>query len=363
MTFSKTAVFHGVERPLELVEVKIPPLESQQWLIRNELTTLCRSDLTTYCGKRIEPTPTILGHEIVGRIEAFGPNTPRCDLRGSELRVGDRVTWAIFASDPASDMARRGMPQKAAVRFKYGHEPLTEQSTLHGGLSQFTILRPHTPILKMDERVPVQVAAIVNCAVATVAGALRMAGEIRGRRVLVSGAGMLGVIACAMTREAGASCVAAIDVNPDRIEIAKAFGADATVLIPREEEAFQSCDLSSVKGMDVVLEMSGVPSAMERTTDTLQIGGVAVWIGAVAKARRVSIDSEHIVRNLISIRGLHNYNTEDFVRAVEFTETHHTHYPVRDLVHDLFTLDQVNEAFEYAINMNPYRVGVHLGIE
>jgi putative phosphonate catabolism associated alcohol dehydrogenase len=363
MAVAKTAVFLGVNRPLELIDIPIPPLQPRQFLIRNELTTLCRSDLTTYCGKRIEPTPTILGHEIVGRIEAFGPDTPRYDLRGTELRVGDRVTWAIFASDPTSDMAHRGMPQKAPDRFKYGHEPISEENTLHGGLSEYTILRAHTPILKIDERVPMQVAAIVNCAVATVAGALRIAGEIRGRRVLVSGAGMLGVLACAMAQQFGASHVSAIDVQSDRLAIAKEFGAELTLTVPTKEELLHSVDLSPLHGTDVVLEMSGVPWSMEKTLETLGIGGTAVWIGAIHPTRPVAVDAEKVVRNLLSIRGLHNYNTEDFCKAVDFIESHDTLKAVRDLVHDPFTLDQVNEAFEYAINMNPFRVGVHLGIE
>lgn len=359
-TISKVAVFHGADRPLELVTVEVPELTSQQLLVRNELTTLCRSDLSTYCGKRKELTPTILGHEIIGRVAAFGPDAPRCDLRGSELRIGDRVTWAIFASDPASEMAQRGMPQKGADRFKYGHERFTDQCTLHGGLSEYTILRRHTPIIKIDERVPVVDAALVNCAVATVAGALRLAGDIGGRRVLVSGVGMLGVFACAMARHSGASHVAAIDVHTPRLQIAEVFGAQTTVAVPRSADAKSMHLAEKLQGMDVVLEFSGVPWAMEKTIETLGIGGVAVWVGAVSAVGSVSIDGERVVRNLLSIRGLHNYNSEDFLRAVEFIETHHTLYPFHDLIHAPFTLDQVNEAFDYALNKEAHRVGVQL---
>lgn len=360
MTTSKTAVFRSHGQPQELVRVAIPTLQAGEMLVRNEMTTLCRSDLTTYCGKRIELTPTILGHEIVGRVAAFGPDCECLDLRGTEIRAGDRVTWAIFASDPASDMAQRGMPQKSPGRFKYGHEQVTATSVLHGGLSEYTILRRYTPVIKVSESVPLQVAAIINCAVATIAGALRVAGSVCGRRVLISGAGMLGVLACGMAKTLGARHVIAMDIDAQRLQIAKKFGADVTSLVPAEGGAEQEKSEIGVGTVDVVIEVSGVPSAMENTLAMLDIGGVAVWIGATYPARSVSVNGEHVLRNLLTIRGLHNYNCEDFRSAVEFIERHHQEFPIRELIHDQFTLDEVEKAFEYGMSVNPFRVGVHL---
>ena len=111
MRTSRVAVFHGQGRPFTFVDVGLPEPRVGEVLVRNEYTTLCRSDLNTYAGKRTEKTPTILGHEVVGRIERLGPGQVLRDLRGEELRVGDRVTWAIYASDPDSPLARAGIPQ------------------------------------------------------------------------------------------------------------------------------------------------------------------------------------------------------------------------------------------------------------
>lgn len=265
MTTSKTAVFCNHGQPQELVRVAIPALQVGEILVRNELTTLCRSDLTTYCGKRTELTPTILGHEIIGRVVAFGPGCESLDLRGTELHVGDRITWAIFASDPASEMAQRGMPQKSPGRFKYGHEQMTATSVLHGGLSEHTILRRYTPVIKVAESVPLQVAAIINCAVATIAGAMRVAGSVRGRRVLISGAGMLGVLACGMAKTLGAHHVIAMDIDAERLQIAKKFGADVTSLVAVEGETNHEKSEAEIGPVDVVIEVSGVPTAMEKT--------------------------------------------------------------------------------------------------
>lgn len=351
---------------MEIIGIEIPPLKSKEILVRNELATLCRSDIATYSGKRLEPTPTILGHEVVGRIYSFGPDAYPVDLRGTAIDVGDRITWGIFASDPTSEIAKRGMPQKGADRFKYGHEQIACGKTLHGGLSEYIILRPNTPIIKISEDVPVSVAAITNCAVATVAGAFRLAGNVKDRRVLIAGAGMLGILACAFAHHSGATSVGAMDIDAQRLETAKRFGADYTIEVRRNIDAQEDSQQWHYRSgeprnpVDVVIEASGVPSTMEETLEMMAIGGIAVWIGAVTPCRPLSINAEYIVRNLLSVRGLHNYNTDDFRNAVEFIEKYHRSFPLRELIHDHFALDQIDQAFRYAIDANPYRVGVRL---
>lgn len=180
------AVFDQANESMVLEEQAVPVLKEGEVLVRNSFTTLCRSDINTFVGKRQEKTPTILGHEITGFIEDFGPDTCKTDIRGTALSTGDRVTWAIFASDPESDMAAKGVPQKGDDLFKYGHEKITPESSLHDGLADYIILRKNTPIIKLDNAVPDPVAAIINCAVATVAGSLRLAGDLRLRKHPIS---------------------------------------------------------------------------------------------------------------------------------------------------------------------------------
>ena len=111
---SKTVIFHSSQSPCEIVNVSIPPLKKGEILVRNSFVTLCRSDLNTYSGKRKEKSPTILGHEVVGRITEFGPDAHHVDSRGEGLALGDRITWAIFAGNPLDRLSQAGIPQKAA---------------------------------------------------------------------------------------------------------------------------------------------------------------------------------------------------------------------------------------------------------
>ena len=219
------AVFEKTGMPVILEEREIPALRPGEILVRNEYATLCRSDISTYSGKRIENSPTILGHEITGRVAGLSEDG-MTDLDGNALGLGDRVTWAIYAADPESVMSKRGIPQKSPDLFKYGHEKLTPENSFHGGLSTHTILRKHTPVMRLPEDMPVQVAAIINCAVATSAGSMRLAGDVEGRKVVLWGAGMLGVIGCAMFREHGAAEVVAVDISDERLRTALKFGEE-----------------------------------------------------------------------------------------------------------------------------------------
>lgn len=363
MTSSRVAIFHGRDKPFTCETVALPPLRPGEVLVRNEYTTLCRSDLNTFCGKRTEKTPTILGHEIVGRIAAFGPNAPAKDCRGAALRVGDLVTWAIYASDPTSPLARQGMPQKGEGLFKYGHEQISPTQHLHGGLAEYCVLRQHTPIIRVNPAIPLSVLALINCAVATVAGSLRLAGEIKDCNVIVAGAGMLGIFGCAMARVAGAKHVITVDIDDARLATAKGFGADLTVNLRPQSPPLntQLAALLPDESMTVALDYSGVPDTMEALLASLGIGGTLVLVGAVHPQRPLQINAELVVRNLHTIKGLHNYNEQDLVAAVNFIEQHHARFPFAGLVHDEFDLDSVNEAFAYALTSGAHRVGVRTG--
>ena len=111
---------------------------------------------------------------------------------------------------------------------------------------------------------------------------------------------------------------------------------------------------------DVTIDYSGFLGAMEASVEALSIGGTAVWVGGVCPQDKVRLDSEQVIRRLSTIRGLHNYNTDDFRTAVDFIVKHHRTYPFTKLLHDGFTLERAEDAFQYAIRHNPYRVGIRI---
>ena len=350
------AVFQRPNQPLQLQTIQIPALQPGEILVRNEYSTLCRSDLHTYVGNRKEKTPTILGHEIVGRIALFGSDHDRTDQTGNTLRLNDRISWAIYASNPKGELSQKGIPQKEKDLFKYGHERLTKQNTLHGGLAEYTILRKYTPVMKVSESVPLPVMCTVNCAVSTIAGAMRISGQLEDKRVLVVGTGMLGMIACSMAKTMGAALVMACDQNQERVEMASRFGADSQLSM---ENFVQEAEPM----FDLILEITGNADVMEQTLPWLAIGGQLTLVGSTYPQRDIQINAEQMVRNIWTIRGLHNYNEVDFVNAVQFIESYYKQFPFHELIFDGFKLDEVDQAFQFAIQQNPFRVGISFAAE
>jgi D-arabinose 1-dehydrogenase-like Zn-dependent alcohol dehydrogenase len=94
----RAAVFNSPGETIELRSFAQPEPRGDEVLVRVACCTLCGSDLHTYLGKRHGPTPSILGHEVLGEIAAFGPTHSLKDWRGQPLSIGDRISWSVAAS-------------------------------------------------------------------------------------------------------------------------------------------------------------------------------------------------------------------------------------------------------------------------
>jgi putative phosphonate catabolism associated alcohol dehydrogenase len=351
----KAAIFNGQGQPFEFITRRVPQLKPGEILVRTRYTTLCSSDIHTYCGRRIEPLHVVLGHEIVGDILWIDPAHPGIDFRGEPIRIGDRITWSIFSVPAGIDAPRPDMPQKSASLFKYGHVLAHAEDVFNGGLAEYCILRSNTALIRIPGSMPLKVAATISCAHSTVMGACRVAGEIAGKRVLVFGAGLLGLSCVAMCKQAGAAHIGIVDPDPTRLHWGKKFGADDAVTEATPPLPWPHADIA--------FDMTGSPHAMLQGLESLAVGGCAIWIGAVYPAQPVPVDAQMIVRRLLQIRGLHNYNYEDFINATTFIEKNYTKYPFESLVEKEYPLDDIEAAFAFASNNKPVRVGIKIGSE
>jgi len=353
-------VFDGPGKPLELREYPRQTLVAGELLVEVTCTTLCGSDLHSYEGRRETPCPTILGHEILGRVSELRPGDPPLDLHGSELAVGDRVTWGVAASCGTCFYCEHGLPQKCEHLFKYGHEQADHRHPLSGGLAEHCHLARGTAILKVPDSLPDEVACPANCATATVAAALRAAGECRGRAVLVQGAGMLGLTAAAMARHQGASEVIVCDLDEERLQWAARFGATHSVRIDIDGSNLTDAvaEVTDGRGVDIALELSGSASAIEGGLQLLRIGGRYVLVGTVFPTRAVPLSPEMVVRRLLRIEGVHNYTPADLIKAIDFLTVTQAEYPFAQLVMGHFPLAESEAAFQYALSSKAPRVAV-----
>ena len=360
MRTGKLIAFNGPGKNLEVKTELVRKLLPGEILVKNQFTTICGSDLHTYVGVRTEPCPVVLGHEIVGTIVEIERQHSGKDYNGEQLDRGDSITWTIFSSDPSSFLAKEGIPQKGENLFKYGHAQITDRECFHGGLAEYCILKPGTGILKLPRELPIQVAATVNCSISTVAGAIRLAGDLKDKKVVIFGAGMLGITCAAMCRIKGAKWVAVVDISSDRLAKAMAFGADETFDMSAGNLGESVGKKFPQNGVDVVFDMSGSADAMETGVELLGVGGKAIWVGAVFNTRKVQLDPENLIRKLITIRGLHNYNFEDFVEGLNFLKGNWKRFPFESVVEKEFSLEDAEKAFEYALKYKPLRIGIRI---
>lgn len=355
MSVSLAAVFNGVPSEIELRNITTPQPGAGEILVKVLGCTLCGSDLHSFSGKRAVPTPTILGHEIVGTIEAFGPDATTKDLVGQELRIGDRITWAIVASCGDCFYCRRGLPQKCLQAVKYGHEPLRAGRELLGGMAEHCLLVSGTAIVRLPTELPLAVACPSSCATATVVAAMEAAGCVKDRAVCVVGAGLLGLTACTMSRVQGASEVICVDPTPERRKQSLLFGASQAV---SPEELAPAIAGSTNHGVDVLLEFSGASAAFESTWTKVRLGGRIVLVGAVFPDTPVSLPLEQVVRRNLTISGIHNYSPQHLLAAIQFLAEQHERFPLASLVASWRPLADAKQAFLEAKSSGAIRIGL-----
>lgn len=219
------------------------------------------------------------------------------------------------------------------------------------------LIKKGTAIYILPDEINNKAAAPINCTHATMAGALRLAGNVKGKDIAIIGVGMLGLSACAMVRENGAKHVIAIDFNTARLQRALEFGADAVIESQKDVDEWQQLP-KSLSSFDVVIDTSGNPGAIEKGISLLKIGGICVIVGAVYTQRNISVNAEKIVRNILTIKGLHNYIPEDLYAAIQFIKSCQHKYPFESLVGAEYPLKELDRAFKVADKGDIYRVGV-----
>tara|TARA_R110002095_G_scaffold181107_8_gene158457 strand:+ start:3486 stop:4586 length:1101 start_codon:yes stop_codon:yes gene_type:complete len=352
-------VLTGEDPPLQRTVVTQPELQPGELLVEILCCTICGSDLHTFEGTRSTPCPTILGHEMVGRVVDLHPESPMLDFLNRPVKLGDRITWSVAVSCKDCEYCRRGLTQKCTQLFKYGHQRLTDQNYLSGGLASHCHLVKGTTIFKVPESLPDRIASPANCATATVMAAFRLAGDVKGRSVLILGAGMLGVTASAVAHTQDASSIFVTDIDPARLTRSLEFGANHTLLVKKEQPLHAEIQhLTDGRGVDFVFDMTGVPEVIESGLETLGIGGTMILVGSVYPARPLQFSAEMIVRKLLRLEGIHNYIDLDLANALNFLERYQSWYPFQRLCEQTFSLDEISAAFTESANRRSYRVAV-----
>jgi S-(hydroxymethyl)glutathione dehydrogenase/alcohol dehydrogenase len=256
---------------------------------------VCHSDLSCIEGDFPAFTPSVLGHEAAGVVEAVGPGVTR-------LHPGDKAVLTPLPSCGQCYFCTRQQPTLCAefssalflATRRDGTSPLSRGGEVIyrglgvGGWADYVVL-PQEGVVKVDDDVDLAEACVIGCAVQTGVGAVLNTARVEaGATVLVLGAGGIGISVVQGARLAGAAVIVAADPVAERREAALRFGA-THALDPTEHDVTTFCmDLTGV-GMDYCFEAAGQASLIEQGFAASRPGGTTVGVGAPPLDQGISI--------------------------------------------------------------------------
>jgi len=267
----------AIGSPLEEVEIAIPSVGARDVLIRVRGAGICHSDAHYRAGvSPVEPLPLTLGHEVAGLVEEIGE-----DVDG--FAAGDRVCVHYLVTCGRCVFCEAGTEQFCSAAQMTG-------KNRDGGYAEFIVV-PERSVFRLPDEIPFEQGAILMCSSATSLHALNKARLRSGETVAVFGVGGLGISAVQLARHFGAAQVFAVDINPRKLELAGRFGA-IPVNASDGNPVAQIRELTRGRGVDVALELVGLPLTMRQAVQSLAIQGRAALVGLTREILEIAPYSE-----------------------------------------------------------------------
>jgi threonine dehydrogenase-like Zn-dependent dehydrogenase len=228
---------------------------------------------------------------------------------------------------------------------------LNEYPYCDGGYAEYYYLPPGHYVFTVPDVLPDDAIPPVNCALCQVLHGIEHAGMKFGDVVVIQGAGGLGIYACAVAAEKGASRVIAIDQQTPRLAMAKNCGAtdviDMTELPTPAARVQRVKELTDGRGADVVVEVVGIAAATVEGLDMVRFNGTFVDIGNIVP-QTITLPATKVITQQITWKGLMHYNPWIMPAALDFLVRTKDKYPLSKVVSHSFPLADVNKAFEFA---------------
>lgn len=311
-------------------------------------SNVCGSEIHIFNGHHPTMRTGGLGHEMIGRIIELGEGTIS-DGAGEPIAVGDRVVPVYTINCMKCPACLKGHPSHCEHTFTY----FMQQDTppyFHGAtFATHYYIHPGQFFFKVPDNVADGEAAAANCALSQVMVGIDVADVKAGQNVVIQGAGGLGLNACAVAKDRGATVII-IDSVPLRLELAQEFGADHVIHLSEhnspEARVQHIRDLTDGWGPDAVIEVTGVSEVIPEGLDMIGVGGTYVLIGSIGFGHPCDFDPAVAVRKLITIKGVNRYHPKYLHGALRFLERTRNRYPFRKLLDKSFSLDEVQDAIE-----------------
>lgn len=339
--------------PLTIEDIELEGPGSGEVLIKIAAAGLCHSDLSVIDGNRPRPTPMALGHEASGIVEEVGPNV-------STVSKGDHVVLVFVPScghcTPCASgrpaLCEPGAAANGAGTLLSGERRLSAGGHAvnhHLGVSAFAEYATvsERSVVKIDPEFDLTIAALFGCAVLTGVGAVVNTGHVPpGSRVAVIGLGGVGLCSLLGAKVSGASQIVAIDLNDDKLKLAKDLGATHTVNAMQEDAVTIIREMTK-GGVDFAFEMAGSVPALQLAYDITTRGGMTVTAGLPHPDSRLSLSPVSLVAEERTLKGSYVgacIPRRDLPRYMALYEN--GDLPVDRLLSDVLKLEDINIGFE-----------------
>ena len=319
-------VLHG-RRDLRIEERPPATVREGDVVVDVAIGGICGSDLHYFhdgsVGDYVVREPLVLGHEMVGRV---------AESASSSSTVTPGLAVAIYPATPCGQCREclSGRPNICAEVRYLGSAARTPH--VQGGFCQ-QVTVPASQIRLLPPSLTLERAVLAE-PLAVALHAVKRAGSVAGKRVLVTGAGPIGLLVIAALRASGAADVIAVDLVEAALAVAGRVGADRT---------YVASDTLEIPEVDIAIEASGSDKALATCVRAVRRGGVVVQLGLLPPGL-VALLGNTIVTRELDLRGSFRFDAE-FDDALEMLNEG---LPVDGIVTHSFPLTQAAEAFAIA---------------
>jgi propanol-preferring alcohol dehydrogenase len=289
-------------RPLEMQEIDVPQVGPRDVLLRVKAAGICHSDAHYRAGlSPVYPLPMTLGHEVAGIVEQVGADVVK-------LEAGDRVCLHYMVTCGDCEYCNRGTEQFCTSGKMIG-------KYRDGGYAE-TIVIPARSAFVLPDGIPFTQGAVMMCSSATSLHAINKARLRPGETVAVFGVGGLGMSAIQLAKACGALCVYAVDINPVKLRMAEGFGA-----VPVNARNADAVDeirrLTGGRGVDVALELIGLPLTMDQAFRSLAVFGRLAIAGLTDQAFEIA-PYQNLLNREAEIIGVSDHVADELPLLIEF---------------------------------------------
>ena len=345
----KAAIFHQAGQPLSIGEVQIANPGPREVLVRTMAAGLCHSDLHFIDGAYAMEGPSILGHEVAGIVEKVGEGV-------IGLSPGDHVIGCLSVFCGHCGFCTTGRPyncdhphetrrgEAAVPRLSQSGRPVAQFYEL-SAFAEMMLVHEHA-LVKIRRDMPFDRAALIGCAVTTGMGAVINTARIEvGSTVAVIGCGGVGLSAINGAAIAGAGRIIAVDIQEDKLALARRFGATDTVNALGQDPVGMVREMTG-GGVNYSFEALGMKRTAEQAFEMLAPSGIATVIGMVPEGQKLEIDPVALLydRRLQGSNMGSNRFRVDMPRYVDFYLAGQLHLDL--MISQRLPLEAINQGFD-----------------